>query len=56
MRSVLDGTFHAIATILHRSPREAGDLRGKRKAGKLRTDNLMSSLQDISEGWIRVAL
>jgi hypothetical protein len=53
----LDGTFHAIATILHRVPREAGDPRGKRKAGAPRPDDRDPGLRDIiTDGWIRVAL
>ena len=57
MRSVLDGTFHAIATILHRVPREAGEPRGERRPGAPRPDERDSSLRDIiTDGWIRVAL
>ena len=56
MRSVLDGTFHAIATILHRVPRELGEVRGKRKAGTPRHGDRDPMLGDIAEGWIRVAL
>ena len=56
MRSVLDSTFHAIATILHRVPRDVGDPRGKRRPGAPRPDDRDSGLRDIGEGWIRVAL
>ena len=56
MRSVLDGTFHAIATILHRVPRELGDVRGKRKGGTPRHGDRDPMLGDIADGWIRVAL
>jgi hypothetical protein len=52
----LDRTFHAIATILHRDPREAVGLRGKRRAGASRADDRESALRDFADGWIRVAL
>jgi hypothetical protein len=52
----LDGTFHAIATIFHRVPREAGELRGKRRAGLARPDDREAGPRDFSDGWIRVAL
>jgi hypothetical protein len=55
MRPTLDGTFHAIATILHRVPREL-DPRGKRKAGTPRPGDRDPLLGDIADGWIRVAL
>ncbi len=53
---MMDRTFHAIATILHRDPREAIGLRGKRRAGAPRSDDRDSNLRDFADGWIRVAL
>ena len=51
---VVDGTFHAIATILHRVPRD-GEPRGKRKAGAPSHDE-REPIRDIPEGWVRFAL
>jgi hypothetical protein len=52
----MDNRFHAIATILHRVPREAGELRGKHQSGVARPGDRHSPLRDVTEGWIRVAL
>lgn len=56
MRFDLDGTFHAIATILHRVPRDVGDARGKRTAGSPRQGDRDPIPVDFTDGWIRVAL
>ena len=52
----MDGTFHAIATILHRVPRDGGGANGKRKTGAPKQGHRESVLGDIPDGWIRVAL
>ena len=52
----MDRTFHAIATILHRDPREAIGLRPKRQANTPRADDRDSNQRDFADGWIRVAL
>jgi len=52
----MDKSFHAIATFLHRAPRQAGDPRGARKASSLRQGDGIPDPRDIPDGWIRVAL
>ena len=52
----MDGSFLAIATLLHLVPRGAGDLRGKRRAGSLKQDGREPDPRDVPDGWIRVAL
>jgi hypothetical protein len=49
----MDKSFHAIATFLHRVPRDA---RGPRKAGSPKLGDRQPDLRDIPDGWIRVAL
>ena len=68
MRSVVDGTFQAIATILHRVPREIWGhgipcpQNRSREPGTLGRDvpdsrsDRDSNLRDLADGWIRVAL
>lgn len=51
----MDGTFLAIATILHRLPPELREPRGKREAGTSQ-ENSRAGLRDVPDGWIRVAL
>jgi hypothetical protein len=51
----MDGTFHALATILHRVPRDVADRGGKRRAKAPQRDE-PGSILDIPDGWIRVAL
>ena len=51
----MDGSFHAIATILHRVPRDAADLRDRRKAGSPKQGG-QDSDRAIAEGWVRFAL
>ena len=55
VRLIVDGSFHAIATILHRVPRDAADLRNRRKAGSPRQGDRDTD-RDIPEGWVRFAL
>lgn len=52
----MDGSFHAIATILHRVPRDAADLRDRRKAGSLRQGDREFGTRDMPDGWVRFAL
>ena len=52
----MDGTFHAIATILHRVPRAGNEARGKRRAGEPQQGDRNSHPDDNTDGWIRVAL
>ncbi|HEY0629507.1 MAG TPA: hypothetical protein VGD23_09270 [Sphingomicrobium sp.] len=52
---VVDGTFHAIATILHRVPRD-GEPRGKRKTAAPAPADRDPDLREIPEGWVRFAL
>ena len=51
---MMDGSFHAIATMLHRTPRDPADPRG-RKAGSPRQGDRDARSPDIPDGWIRVA-
>lgn len=53
---MMDGSFHAIATMLHRVPRDPADPRGKRKPGTPRQGERDTQAPDIPHGWIRVAL
>ena len=52
---VVDRSFLAIATFLHRVPRD-GDPDGKRKPGSPRRGDRDANVRDIPDGWIRVAL
>ena len=51
----MDGSFHAIATILHRVPRDAADPHERRKAGSPRQGDRDSG-RDAPDGWVRFAL
>ena len=51
----MDGSFHAIAIILHRVPRD-GEPRGKRKAGEPPQGDRETVVHDIPDGWVRFAL
>ena len=53
---MMDGSFHAIATLLHRVPRDPADPNGKLKPGTPRQDERDTQATDIPHGWIRVAL
>jgi hypothetical protein len=50
-RPIMDRSFLAIATILHRAPPKAADSLGKTRQG-----DRPPELRDIPHGWIRVAL
>ena len=52
-RRIMDGSFLAIATILHRVPR---DPRDKRKTDAAQQDDREFPLRDLPNGWIRFAL
>lgn len=51
----MDRSFLAIATMLHRAPRAAGEQREK-KAGPPRPADREPDLRDVPDGWIRFAL
>ena len=51
----MDRSFLAIATMLHRAPRAAGEQRDK-KAGPPRPADREPDLRDVPDGWIRFAL
>ena len=52
----MDGTFHAIATMLHRVPRDPTDPQGKRRPGAPRAADRDANAREVPDGWIRVAL
>lgn len=51
----MDGSFHAIATFLHRVPRDIADRATRRSDASKRTEREPRE-PDFSDGWIRVAL
>ena len=52
----MDRSFLAIATMLHRAPRDPAEQRAKPKAGAPRPGDREPDLREAPDGWIRFAL
>ena len=53
---MMDGSFHAIATLLHLVPRDPSRPAGKPKPGSPRQVDRLYGPHEVRDGWIRVAL